>query len=182
MLKCISSFVCLALTLGCKTYKSTAGPVESLESGLYFNHNLFVTIDNELAYPEYFDESSDHVSYKVLDTLRKENDSLYAGRKYFISLRGQKMYINSLDTRRGLRLNELQKADEEIKKRWDKLHNRWRLYQLWKEYIVLRNKLKDTAFRKSLDRTYKGLRRKLNMPQQSFKNELIQFRKDFLGQ
>jgi hypothetical protein len=88
MTRIICLLFSLTLLLGCKTSKRTTQPITGLQDGLYYQHDLFIIIDGRRAYTEYFSESPNFIGLRdsFNDTLIKQTETLYVGKKFSIKL------------------------------------------------------------------------------------------------
>lgn len=129
----MTRILCLLFSLNllwvCTTIKKTAQPINSLQDGLYFKHDLFIIIDGQRAYSEYFSESAEYIGLRdgFNDTLIKQNDSLYYGKNFSIKLQKHKLYFEAHFDPKEMYPIELSKADETVIERWNNLHSRLKL-------------------------------------------------------
>lgn len=116
---------------GCKTGKIMSQLINRLDDGLYFNGDLFLNIDSGFAFPEYFSESPDFIGLRdgFNDTLVKQSDSLYIGKKFSVKLQEYKLYFDAHFDPKEMYPIELYRANGEEKKRWTDLHDKLLLFK-----------------------------------------------------
>ncbi len=130
MTRVLSLLFFLALSFSCKTSKITAVPINKLEDGLYYyKQDLFILIDGQRAYSEYFSESREYIGLRdaFTDTLTRQNDSLYYGKKFSVRLQDHTILFDIHFDPKEMYPKKLTKADETVIKRWNNLHSRLKL-------------------------------------------------------
>jgi hypothetical protein len=174
-------FIGIALLPVCKTGKITSGAISNLEKGLYFKGDLFLIINSNVAISEYISESSNFIGLREAfnDTLHKQNDTLFIGKKFSLKLHEKKIFFDSYFDPKELYPIQLIKANDDARKRWNHLHNRLRLYGIYEEYLNFKSKLNDPIQKEKITQAYKNLEQKLDMEQLPFLEEINKFRKYF---